>query len=270
MALKALSAALDSDPRLNAIDHPPYSERLLAELVADNHAKNIQSRKAGGEVFYVDGKPSIELLFDGCWLQGFAHVQRIHLEEYGWLFRIYASELGDGILSWNHNVIARNRLRHEENFPVEHPATDRRLYDDLHTPITALVLMACSLNTQHFLPEVLAINLAIESTGVGGFYIASWKKAARNNKPWTALYFRLHNSIDNYASGHTKWSVAAVQAFMARVGYAAPEAMDQQWRRIWRFWRFQDIRQHGTKAEREALAELLGTIATSGLGPTGA
>ena len=111
-------------------------------------------------------------MFDGYWLQGFANVQRIHLEEYGWLFRTYAAELGDGILLWNHNVIARNRVHYDENFPVKYPATDRRLYDDFRTSVVGLALMACSLKTQRFLPEILAINLAVEATGVGGYYIA--------------------------------------------------------------------------------------------------
>lgn len=270
MALNPISAALDTDQRLNAISHPNYSERLLAEMVADNHVKNVRSRRVRStpKAPETDDKPGIGLIFDGCWLQGFANVQRIHLEEYGWLFRIYASELGDGTLTWNHNVIARNHLRYEEGISADHSAADPQLYDEFETSITALLLMACSLNTQRFLPEVLAINLAIEATGVGGLYITNWKKALKSKKQWIALYFRLHNSIDNYASGHTKWSIAAVQAFMARVAYATPEAIDQQWRRIWRLWRLQEIRLHGTRAEREALAGLLGTIAISGLGPT--
>lgn len=268
-ALDPVAAAFDFDPRLNAIHHPSYSERLLDELVAENHAKNVRSKSAKGspDVDLTEEKPGIGFLFDGCWLQGFANVRRIHLEEYGWLFRIYASELGDGVLSWNHNVIARNHLRDEQGIASDRTADDRQLYDDFETPITALLLLAFSLNTQRFLPEILAINLAIEATGVGGLYITNWKKALKSGKRWIALYFRLHNSIDNYASGHTQWSAAAVQAYMARVAYATPEALDQQWRRIWRLWRLQEIRQYGTSAEREALMELLGTIATSGLSP---
>ena len=46
-------------------------------------------------------KPSIAIAFDGVWLQGFADVHRSDREEYGWLFRIYASEQGDGSMDWN-------------------------------------------------------------------------------------------------------------------------------------------------------------------------
>jgi hypothetical protein len=113
------------------------------------------------------------------------------------------------------------------------------------------------MNTQHFLPEILGLNLAIEATGVGGMYLDQWKNAEKNGAPWKALAHRLHNSIDNHADGHTKWSLAAVQAFMRRVQEVAPADVESQWRRIWRPWRCQDILTHGTEAERAALAELL-------------
>ncbi|HTV23274.1 MAG TPA: hypothetical protein VMG12_31515, partial [Polyangiaceae bacterium] len=74
---------------------------------------------------------------------------------------------------------------------------------------------------------------------------------------------RLHNSIDNYADGHTKWSLAAVQAFLRRVKSGTPEAVERQWVRVWRLWRCQDILTHGTDAERAALAEHFGAISLS-------
>ena len=44
---------------------------------------------------------------------------------------------------------------------------------------------------------------------------------------------------------------------MRRVQEVAPADVENQWRRIWRPWRCQDILTHGTEAERAALGELL-------------
>ena len=52
-------------------------------------------------------------------LAQFADVARIGYEEYGWLFRIYTGELGDGHLEWNHNYILR-RMHIENGIPPEH------------------------------------------------------------------------------------------------------------------------------------------------------
>ncbi|HTV22721.1 MAG TPA: hypothetical protein VMG12_28725, partial [Polyangiaceae bacterium] len=95
--LHKLEHVFAHDPRLDSQHPPPYSEALIARLVAAQHDKNVQSRKPkdiphaelelGG-----DGKPEVVQVFDGSWLQGFADVGRAGFEEYGWLFRIYASE----------------------------------------------------------------------------------------------------------------------------------------------------------------------------------
>jgi hypothetical protein len=82
-----------------------------------------------------------------------------------------------------------------------------------------------------------------------------WKRAEGRGNTWEALAARLHNSIDNYADGHTKWSLSAVQSFMRRVKDGAPSQVQAQWHRIWRLWRLQDILTHGLESERDALAE---------------
>ncbi|HTV22919.1 MAG TPA: hypothetical protein VMG12_29715, partial [Polyangiaceae bacterium] len=100
----------------------------------------------------------------------------------------------------------------------------------------------------------------------GGMYLDQWKGAIHQQSPWRALAWRLHNSIDNYADGHTKWSLAAVQSFMQRVKAASPDSVERQWQRVWRLWRCQDILTHGSPTERGALAEHLGL---RNLAPTG-
>jgi hypothetical protein len=208
--------------------------------------------------------PSIIQVFDGSWLQGFADVQRASFEEYGWLFRIYASEHGDGDWAYNHCQIFR-RAFSQLGPDVMLPKTDRRLYDLFDIGVAAVATLAVALNTRRFMPEILGINLGIEATGVGGSYMDQWKNARGDGAYWRALAWRLHNSIDNYADGHTKWSLSAVQSFMRRVTDATPAQVDAHWHRIWRLWRCQDILTHGSESERAALGEHL---SLSSLAPT--
>ena len=301
-ALDVLAGALD-DPRLDSAIPPEYSERVLAEMVAENHARNVRARAEGqarsaesvkkatgtnggdpqnasddGVAPLLDGSATAEgppswlggVPLDGCWLPGFADVHRISFEEYGWLFRIYTGEQGDGYLERNHNYILR-RVHIEHGMePADALLSlrDRRLYDVVQVTAAENIMVAMSLNTRFFLPEVLGMNLFIEAKGVGGDYLTSEEAAERAGKKWTALNMRLHNAIDNYASGHTHWSVAAIQAFMARVQDAGPRVCAEQWHRIWRLWRFNELREYGTKDQRRVLEELLGSVATESFVPS--
>lgn len=291
-ALELLASTLDSDERLDSATPPRYSERLLAEMVEENHARNVRTRSQNTYECQREGKPAavpvkegddnlVPVLhshaggapgapLDGCWLGGFADVHRIPLEEYGWLFRIYAGELGDGRLEWNHNYILR-RMNMERGVPAEEAMIslrDRRLYDVVQVSFAEIIMIAMGLNTRYFLPEMLGMNLFIEAKGVGGYYLTTMKNAERDGRKWTALSMRIHNTIDNYATGHTQWSVAAIQAFMARVQDATPRAQEEQWRRIWRLWRFNEIRDYGTDEQKQALEENLGTVATDSFVPS--
>jgi hypothetical protein len=271
--LGKLNEAFTEDPRLNSQDPPPYSERRIAELVAEAHEKNVRGRlepsapeaptaagnAAAGNTGDEAEEPAeyIGAIFDGCWLQGFADVRRADFEEYGWLFRIYASEHGDGSMAQNHCTIFRKEFVASLGPDMLLSKRDRRLYERFDVVIGSVAKMAIALNTRQFMPEILGMNLAIEASGVGGEYLERWKRAERGGREWEALAARLHNSIDNYADGHTKWSLSAVQAFMRRVKDGAPSQVDAQWKRIWQLWRVQDILEHGSEVERDALAQHL-------------
>jgi hypothetical protein len=295
-AIDALADAFE-DPRLDSAVPPAYSEAAIEDIVARNHVRNVQMRAKnddscqgaaidpaavqgteGGLTSVIHASATAlgghDLLpgapLDGCWLGGFVDVHRIALEEYGWLFRIYAGELGDGHLEWNHNFILR-RMNIENGMTPAHALLslrDRRLYDVVQVTVAEIVMIAMSLNTRYFLPEMLGLNLFIEAKGVGGYYLTTEDAAQRAGKPWTALSMRLHNAIDNYASGHTQWSVAAIQAFMARLQDAGPRAQAEQWHRIWRLWRFNELRDYGTKEQQRALEERLGSVATASFLPS--
>ncbi len=270
--LSRLNAAFTSNPQLGI--PPAWSEQCITEIVIERHEKNIQSRPKETPYSLPASppgreRPSISMAFDGVWLQGFADVHRSDREEYGWLFRIYASEQGDGVLDWNHNLIMR-KARQDAGEETMLPATDPRLYDFCAVNPANLMVLAGSLNTRRFMPELLGCNLGIEATGVGGNYLDNWRwLTSQTDNQWAALSYRLHNSIDNYVTGHTKWSLAAIQSFMARVEESAPNAVNSQWQRIWRMWRLAEILEHGTQAERKALSEAFGFNITS-FAPTSA
>lgn len=258
--MQKLSKAFAQDERLNSKTPPPYSEQAIAELVAEQHVLNVRARLEKQPGPSTAPAPEVELksyigaIFDGCWLQGFADVQRAGLEEYGWLFRIYASEHGDGRMAWNHCRIFRHAFA-ALGPDIFLPKTDVRLYQMFDVAVGSLAKLAVSLNTRRFLPEILGTNLGIEASGVGGTHFETWKEAEGEGATWKALAHRLHNSIDNYADGHTKWSLAAVQAFMRRVKDASPADVDAQWHRLWRMWRLLELMEHGSESERKALAE---------------
>jgi hypothetical protein len=244
----ALRTAFADDAPLGATARGAarYSDRTVAEMVAASHARNVEAaRKPLSAQVH---PPSIAAVLDGCWLQGFADVTRMSFEEYSWLFNIYASEMGDGDLHMNHNYIAREMLRNRAP-ATQYPAADRRLYEGLPIGIYQVVRLCMALNTARFLPELLGLNLAIEAGGVCGSYISRWKQNVASGNDAEALYYRLHNSIDNFASGHTRWSLAAVQAFMARVKHTLPDAVDSQWRRVWHLWRWIEVQEYGSPDE---------------------
>ena len=265
--LARLQRAFEADPCLAGQGPPPWSEAAVVELVVRRHAQNVESRGRPKSEERQATRPSVIIAFDGAWLQGFIDVWRSGREEYGWLFRIYASEQGDGTLTSNHNYIARQAVT-ELGEEVKLPATDRRFYEFCTVSAMNVLMIAASLNTQYFMPELLGANLGVEATGVCGSYIDSWKeRVSLRMNDWAVLSYRLHNSIDNYAAGHTKWSVAAIQAFMTDVCASAPQAREEQWARIWRLWRLQEIIEHGTESEQRALRTAIG-FNVSSLAPT--
>lgn len=260
--LARIDATLASDPSLRDELKPAYSEQVVAELMARHHERNLQWRQQPQVALEARWQETLRaeptlLPLDGCWLQGFIDVYRSGLEEYGWLFRIYASEQGDGNIDWNHNRIYRLCFA-PDDVRARAQTTSMELYDAYRDHFLGGVLLkvALSLHTRRFLPELLGLNLANEASGVGGTYLYYAQRFAQEGDVYRALDFSLHNCIDNYASGHTRWSIAAVQAFQARVEAVAPAATEEQWRRIWRFLRLGQIFDHGTPAQRRALAGL--------------
>lgn len=260
--LSRIDAALSQHPLLAAEQPPEYSQEAVATLVAQHHERNVKWRQQPSailEAHWQRVKPAEPLFIplDGCWLQGFADVYRSAYEEYGWLFRIYASEQGDGNLDWNHNRIYRLCFS-ADDVKATGATTSPEIFAAYCNHFLGRELMkaALSLHTEYFLPELLGLNLANEASGVGSTYHYYAQRFAEAGNLYRALDFSLHNSIDNFAAGHTKWSLSAVQAFMERVQAVAPALRQSHWRRIWRFLRLGQVFDHGTEEEKRALGGL--------------
>ncbi len=153
-------------------------------------------------------------IIDGAWLQGVSSPICSTSSSAGILLQIYRDELGSGLVNQHHGNIMRKVL---EEQGIALPACDSLdfvrhsgfLKESFLTPV---LWLAMSLHTQEFFPELLGLNLAIELAGVGRGYdraIALLRKHGID-----PYFFVLHNAIDNGASGHTAWSVRAINLYL--------------------------------------------------------
>ncbi|MFL6647901.1 MAG: iron-containing redox enzyme family protein, partial [Sulfurifustaceae bacterium] len=81
-------------------------------------------------------------------------------------------------------------------------------------------------------PELLGVTLAIEMSGLDGFYeqmIANLEKYGHTSAIW-----RLHVSIDNYSSGHSRQSLDAIIHYMQEIRRTHDDAVvELVWNRVW-------------------------------------
>jgi hypothetical protein len=224
--LARLHRAFDEDPKLDAMP-PSYSDRSVAELLAARQTAG--AHPEGGAPSAVDrgqtglwGEPPISL---AGWLRGVADPREAEFEDCRWLSRIYAAEAGA-------------RLAPGAGGGMRSVARGEGVAVDL-------VSRAVSLNTRHFLPELLGLTLAVAALGL------------MSSRPHGRADLSSHAATelgglppDTLAS----WSLAAVQAFMRRVKDGSPAAVAPMWKRIWRVWRCHHLLACGSDVERRALA----------------
>ena len=174
-------------------------------------------------------------LIDGAWLQYVAASELLHDVTTCRLYRIYEDELGNGDAHEHHGNILR-RLLAELGVPVPDIVTSTfeeqgEAYSRSNCAI-ALLWLCISLSPRHCKPELLGLNLGIESWGVGGSFRIS--EATLQHHRLDPLLPRLHNAIDNYLEGHTGWAKAAVHRLLARAFRTGGDALRQQlWERVW-------------------------------------
>lgn len=225
----------------------PWSAELLSKWVndrlheqvfggedpADGHM-GVERYLRRKEVLWLLQQLAPAALIDGAWLQGMTVPACYHSAVSTLLFRIYRDELGAGIAHQHHGNIMRRVLAEEgvalpdcdsEEF-VRHAGF---LTESFSTPV---LWLAFSLHSRTLLPELLGLNLAIEMAGVGRMYDRA--AVLLRHHQIDPYFFVLHNTIDNGASGHTAWSVQAIQLYLDDLGlHADSSVVADSWRRVW-------------------------------------
>jgi hypothetical protein len=174
------------------------------------------------------------VLVDGCWLQYACLAEDQASPTRRPLLRICTDELGCGNPAWNHSAIYRTLLE-SLGFavaPTESLEFARsRLFLDAAFRLPAY-LLAIGHFPRSFFPEILGLNLAIELSGLGRPY----HRLAEAMEFWgiDATIIRLHQSIDNLASGHAALAFEAIQLHLDAVRTdRGAEEQAHQWRRVW-------------------------------------
>ncbi|MFZ4704295.1 MAG: iron-containing redox enzyme family protein, partial [Candidatus Methylumidiphilus sp.] len=218
-----------------------YSPAKFAQQIVQIHSQEIAKYKP------LNAKPTLRreeymwgirqfapaILVDGSWLQHLGEATNQDRRIQRLLFRIYAEELGEGIIDWNHPCIYRKLL---EDLSIELPAVDS-LEFAMHENFvdSAFDLPSYLLAISHFprtyLPEILGLNLAIELSGLGGVYM----RLAEELRFWKIdpLIISLHLAIDNLAGGHAAMACEAIQSYMDEVlNLGGTDMAENLWKRI--------------------------------------
>ena len=173
-------------------------------------------------------------LVDGCWLKHIGGVNRAGRAG-ELLFSIFADEIGNGVNEANHANIY-HRLMGDFGFDPPSPC-HQGLVDDPRIPHLAFkvpaFLVAMNLRHTEYFHEILGLNLAIEMSGLDGFYEAMIEHLERRNM--RADFWRVHVSADNFSTGHARQSVHLIQDHMAMIErYFGPAEAAIIWQRVWR------------------------------------
>lgn len=187
------------------------------------------------EVLWLLSQLAPAALIDGAWLQGVAAPLCGSYAAAPILLQIYRDELGAGFPHQHHGNIMRKVLADQG---VHLPPCDSD--DFVRFPMfapesfsTPVLWLAISLHSREFFPELLGLNLAIELAGVGRAYDRA--SALLRKHGIDPYFFVLHNTIDNGASGHTAWSVRAIQIHLEQLRSTADDTVVAGvWQRVWR------------------------------------
>ncbi len=173
-------------------------------------------------------------LVDGCWLQQAGTLVTTVPDVARGLLDILGDEIGAGEQSQNHAYVFRRLLASEG---CEFPAVDEQAFAEQADIVTVAYelpayLLAISLQTRAYLPELLGLNLAIELSGLGGFYMRLVDELRYHGFDPTII--SLHISIDNMASGHAAVARDLIPTYLAEIESChGPAAVQAHWRRVW-------------------------------------
>lgn len=170
------------------------------------------------------------ILVDGAWLARVGTAAEGLDQTSRDLLSIYADELGNGECDQHHGNVYRRLLSSEgleiADFRSQAFVEDARLLDAAFD--IPVYLLAIGLAGERYFPERLGLNLAIELSGLGAAYL--WVVDLLNYHGIDATIIRLHQSIDNLASGH---AAKARDCILRYLGRLPVEVRQRPWRRIW-------------------------------------
>ncbi|MGH8611211.1 MAG: iron-containing redox enzyme family protein [Gammaproteobacteria bacterium] len=217
--------------------HPAFEARIAAiyaDAVSRYRPFVPPPRLDKQEYQWLLGQVAPLALVDGCWLQNVALGGCANGDVRAKLFQIYDDEIGNGNPAHNHANIFRELLRGQG---MRAPAIDSPVHLDWPgVPegnfLIPNYLLAISQFPRSFFPEILGLNLAIELSGLGGFYhtliddLRYWHIDPR--------FFVLHQAVDNLATGHARLAFDAIALYLDHVlASCGEQEMQGRWRRIW-------------------------------------
>lgn len=173
------------------------------------------------------------VLVDGCWLQSIASADNWASPLHQKLFSIFADEIGNGSIHNNHPNVYRKLLASLDIKLPDFKTREFAFYPDFLDASFDLpvYLLAISHFPKAFLPEIIGLNLAIELSGLG----ATYQGLVDEMDYWgiDSHIVRLHQSIDNLASGHSAIAKQVVMIYLDQVACQyGQEAMIFHWNRI--------------------------------------
>lgn len=177
------------------------------------------------------------ILVDGCWLSKTLSLARTYPAVGQALWKIFRDEVGDGESCHNHANIYRKLLNQAG---IELPAFDSEDFVRHRGFVPGAFdlpafLLAIGQFPDDFLPELLGLNLAIELSGLGRTYRRLAFELESHGLDATIV--RLHQSIDNLASGHAALACDAILSHLQAMAPGGQETVQQQWRRVWTGYR---------------------------------
>ena len=219
-----------------------YSPQTLAQRIVQLHTLEVSKHKPfqappklrREEYIWGIRQFAPAILVDGCWLQHTGEAVSQDCRTQRLLFRIYAEELGGGIIDLNHRKIYRDLLDdlgiHLAQVEAVAFARDSSLLEAAFD--LPCYLLAISQYPRTYFPEILGLNLAIELSGLGGDYM----RLADELRYWNIepRIVTLHLSIDNLAGGHAAMACEAIQLYMDEILSLGGVSMQNKiWQRVW-------------------------------------
>jgi hypothetical protein len=168
---------------------------------------------------------------DGTWIRGAAPPGTVD-EVRNLLFHIYMDEMGDAVDAHNHSNVYTDLLRslniYLPDISSSEYAHDPRFLDSAF--VEPVFLLAISMFTEEYLPEILGMTLYLEWSSVG----LAGTVSSLESFGIDPAYYRLHVGIDNASAGHGAMAKQAVQLYLDNVRtQGGDEAMQRAFERIW-------------------------------------